>query len=310
MKINITKIKESWIIDRIKSEWIENNKLIYSRYPVFSDLIWVIAPWSLNLDFVKKFKNKKIIYSQYHIEDVSSKSQEMQKLKMVEPYVDAFHVISLETKAILKKITDKPIYYLPLWVNQNIWFYIKDKDKLRNKYLIPKEDFLIGSFQRDTEGSDLISPKLLKGPDIFIQIVKNIFAQNKNLRIILTGTRRQYVISELKKLNIPFNYFEMADFEMTNELYNILDLYLITSRVEGGPQALVECGQTMTPIISTNVGIASQILAPESIFNYENIDTFQNAKPNIDFAYKQSSKLTIPKGMEGYNSMFKEVYES
>ena len=142
MKINITKIKESWIIDRIKSEWIENNKLIYSRYPVFSDLIWVIAPWSLNLDFVKKFKNKKIIYSQYHIEDVSSKSQEMHKLKMVEPYVDAFHVISLETEAILKKITDKPIYYLPLWVNQNIWFYIKDKDKLRNKYLIPKEDFL------------------------------------------------------------------------------------------------------------------------------------------------------------------------
>lgn len=310
MKINITKIKESWIIDRIKSEWIENNKLIYSRYPVFSDLIWVIAPWSLNLDFVKKFKNKKIIYSQYHIEDASSKSQEMQKLKMVEPYIDAFHVISLETEAILKKITDKPIYYLPLWVNQNIWFYIKDKDKLRNKYLIPKEDFLIGSFQRDTEGSDLISPKLLKGPDIFIQIVKNIFAQNKNLRIILTGTRRQYVISELKKLNIPFNYFEMADFEMTNELYNILDLYLITSRVEGGPQALVECGQTMTPIISTNVGIASQILAPESIFNYENIDTFQNAKPNIDFAYKQSSKLTIPEGMKGYNSMFKEVYES
>ena len=310
MKINITKIKESWIIDRIKSEWIENNKLIYSRYPVFSDLIWVIAPWSLNLDFVKKFKNKKIIYSQYHIEDASSKSQEMQKLKMVEPYIDAFHVISLETEAILKKITDKPIYYLPLWVNQNIWFYIKDKDKLRNKYLIPNEDFLIGSFQRDTEGSDLISPKLLKGPDIFIQIVKNIFAQNKNLRIILTGTRRQYVISELKKLNIPFNYFEMADFEMTNELYNILDLYLITSRVEGGPQALVECGQTMTPIISTNVGIASQILAPESIFNYENIDTFQNAKPNIDFAYKQSSKLTIPEGMKGYNSMFKEVYES
>lgn len=310
MKINITKIKESWIIDRIKSEWIENNKLMYSRYPLFSDLIWAIAPWSISLDFLKKFKSKKIIYSQYHIEDASSESEEIQKLKIVEPYVDAYHVISLETEAILKKITDKPIYYLPLWVNQNIWFYIKDKDTLRKKYLIPKEDFLIGSFQRDTEGSDLISPKLLKGPDIFIEIVKNISAQNKNLRIILTGTRRQYVISELKKLNIQFNYFEMANFDMTNELYNILDLYLITSRVEGGPQALVECGQTMTPIISTNVGIASQILSPESIFNYEDIDTFQNAKPNIDFAYKQSSKLTIPEGMEGYNSMFKEVYES
>ena len=36
---------------------------------------------------------------------------------------------------------------------------------------------LVGSFQRDTEGSDLISPKLIKGPDIFIEIVKNMYQQ-------------------------------------------------------------------------------------------------------------------------------------
>ena len=35
----------------------------------------------------------------------------------------------------------------------------------------------------------------------------------------------------------------MTDFSMMNDLYNILDLYLITSRLEGGPQALVECGK-------------------------------------------------------------------
>ena len=45
---------------------------------------------------------------------------------------------------------------------------------------------------------------------------------------------------------------------MLNELYNVLDLYLVTSRIEGGP-TLVECGQTKTPILSTNVGIADQI---------------------------------------------------
>ena len=69
------------------------------------------------------------------------------------------------------------------------------------------------------------------------------------------------------KNKIPFKYFEMTNFEMLNELYNVLDLYLVTSRIEGGPQALVECGQTKTPILSTNVGIADQILAPESIFD-------------------------------------------
>ena len=33
----------------------------------------------------------------------------------------------------------------------------------------------------------------------------------------------------------------MAPIDVVNKLYNILDLYLVTSRVEGGPQAILEC---------------------------------------------------------------------
>ena len=101
-----------------------------------------------------------------------------------------------------------------------------------------------------------------------------MFNKNKKLKVVLTGTRRGFVINELTKNNIPYKYFEMPNFSMMNELYNILDLYLITSRLEGGPQALVECGQTKTPVISTDVGIARQILAKESIFDYKNMTTF------------------------------------
>jgi glycosyltransferase involved in cell wall biosynthesis len=102
----------------------------------------------------------------------------------------------------------------------------------------------------------------------------------------------------------------MTDFSMMNELYNILDLYLITSRIEGGPQALVECGQTKTPVISTDVGIAKRILAPESIFDYKTVSSFNKATPNVETAYVQSSKLSIPKGMLGYIEMFNKIYES
>ena len=58
---------------------------------------------------------------------------------------------------------------------------------------------MIGSFQRDTEGSDLISPKLIKGPDIFLEIVNDIFLHNKNLKVVLTGKRRNYLIENMKK---------------------------------------------------------------------------------------------------------------
>ena len=134
--------------------------------------------------------------------------------------------------------------------------------------------------------------------------------KHNNLKVILSGKRRNYVISELHKNKIDYKYFEMADFSTLNELYNILDLYLVTSRLEGGPQALVECGQTMTPIISTNVGIADEILSNKSIMDSNDISTFKDSTPDVDFAFKQSSKLTIPNGMSGYIKMFSEIYEN
>lgn len=275
-----------------------------------SDIVWIIAPWSLNTKDFQRFRNKKVVCSIYHIENFSKNSVEVNKIIELDKFVDAYHTISIKTKDELDKITEKPVYYIPLWVNQNIWYHIKNKKDLRVKYNFGNEDFLVGSFQRDTESKDLSSPKLVKGPDIFINIVKNLYKENKNLKVVLTGKRRQYVISELKKNKIPFKYFEMTNFEMLNELYNVLDLYLVTSRIEGGPQALVECGQTKTPILSTKVGIADQILAPESIFDYEDISSFNKVKPNVEFAFKESSKLVIPNGMLKYIKMFEEVHES
>lgn len=309
MKIYLTKINESWIIDRIKNEWTINNKKITTKNPYFSEIIWDIAPWASKPTFIKKFKNKKIIQSIYHIENTSPEGREVKNIIENDKFIDGYHVISKKTKEVLQNFTKKTIFYLPLWVNQDIWYNKSNKNELRTNFGFTGSDYLVGSFQRDTEGSDLRSPKLVKGPDIFIEIVKNLYKKNSKLKVVLTGKRRDYVISELKKNNIPYKYFEMTNFSMMNDLYNILDLYLITSRLEGGPQALVECGQTRTPVISTDVGIAREILGADSIFDYKNISSFNEASPNVEKAYIESSKLTIPNGMLGYVDMFSRVYE-
>ena len=70
------------------------------------------------------------------------------------------------------KYTNKDIITIPFWVNQKIWCELNNKDELRKKYGFSKNDYLVGSFQRDTEGYDLKSPKLSKGPDRFIEIIK------------------------------------------------------------------------------------------------------------------------------------------
>ncbi len=39
-------------------------------------------------------------------------------------------------------------------------------ENFRARWQLPTDTYLIGSFQRDTEGSDLRRPKLVKGPDV------------------------------------------------------------------------------------------------------------------------------------------------
>ena len=75
----------------------------------------------------QRFKNKKVVCSIYHIENFSKNSVEVNKIIELDKFVDAYHTISIKTKDELVKITEKPVYYIPLWVNQNIWYHIKNK---------------------------------------------------------------------------------------------------------------------------------------------------------------------------------------
>ena len=138
--------------------------------------------------------------------------------------------------------------------------------------------------------------------DIFLDIVSKVNSNEEKMKIILTGKRRQYLIENFEKLGIEYKYFEMVNFKTINDLYNVLDLYLVTSRVEGGPQAIVECGLTKTPVLSTDVGIAKKILDSKSIFNEDN---FFEARTNVDYAYNKSIEMTIPFGMKEFINMFK-----
>ena len=301
MKIYLSKINESWIIDRVRDEWYKYNHSISTEKIKDANIIWIIAPWVWKKTPKRHLKNKKVICSYYHFDFDKFGQKEKENFYNLDQYVDEYHVISEMTKEQLSRLTDKKITSIPFWVNQNVWYEIKDKEELRKSFDIDKEDYLVGSFQRDTEGHDLISPKLVKGPDIFIDLVKLIYSKNKNLKVILSGKRRNYVINKLEEAEIPYRYFEMAPLDVVNKLYNILDLYLVTSRVEGGPQAIFECALTKTPILSTRVGVAPEVLHKDSIYK---VNEFSKAKIDIDYAFDNAQKYTIPSGFDKFLNMF------
>tara|TARA_R110002012_G_scaffold229394_2_gene401951 strand:- start:315 stop:869 length:555 start_codon:yes stop_codon:yes gene_type:complete len=184
-----------------------------------------------------------------------------------------------------------------------MWFDMPDKDAVRKEIRLPLDKNLIGSFQRDTEGHDLKSPKLSKGPDVFCDIVESMHKQNPDTEVVLAGWRRQYVMNRLKSKNIKFHYFEWADFCLLNKLYNSLDLYLVSARCEGGPQSVPECAITKTPIISTDVGLARRILHNESIYNIGGA----LGKPNVDAAYQNVQNYLMPHGFKPFREFLSEL---
>ena len=121
-----------------------------------------------------------------------------------------------------------------------------------------------------------------------------------NIVVLLTGRRRNYIINQLEKASIKYIYHEMVSVKDLNELYNCLDLYIVSSRVEGGPRSIMECGLSKTPIISTDVGIAKLILNPDAIYDMNEYKTYKNATPNVEYVFEQVNNYSITNHMNRF----------
>jgi hypothetical protein len=297
---DLTLIKEKWICDILRDELSEySTGLTIVKNVNDSDIIWLLAPWCKRKLNQMVLNSKFVITTIHHI-DWDKYDAYKDYYKQLDAVTNRYHVICKKTYDSLRKITNKKIVTKNFWINNNNFYLIENKRILKNIYKIPSDHYIIGSFQKDTEGSDNTKPKLSKGPDIFIKIVEDMKNMGKKPFIILTGWRRTYIIMNLKRLKIPYCYHETIDKITLNELYNCLDLYVVSSRVEGGPRSILECGLAKVPIISTDVGMSNEILHPDSIYDVNIWETYREAIPNTEYAYKKSYEYKIENYMDTF----------
>jgi hypothetical protein len=184
-----------------------------------------------------------------------------------------------------KKILDKyceHVFTIPYYINFDLFNYKEhiDKREIYKKFNIPENLFenkiVISSFQRDSLASDLTKPKWQKGPELLIELLKDL--PKDKFILLLAGPRRHFVINKCKKHNIPYYYIgkeipeddiniNALSFIEMPDLYRITDLYLITSKSEGGPKAAQETTSLKIPVFSTDVGFSGDFINPENIFS-------------------------------------------
>lgn len=303
MKIYLNNPRESWIVDRIRKEWYDNNRDIVTENIDECDLIWIIAPWQWNLIPKNIILNKKVICTIHHIVPNKFTKNSLKEFLYRDKFVDAYHVPNKHTASFVEKITKKPIYTIGYWYNSSLWRPI-DKNSSRKELNIPQDSFVVGSFQRDTEGSDLVTPKLEKGPDLFCDYVEKI--KKDNLLVLLGGWRRQYVINRLNEAKINYKYIEMAPIEKVKEMYAACDLYVVSSRHEGGPQAVFEASAMKVPIISNPVGLAEMVLDKDCVFDITK-KIYYPSEENVKNNFIRVKKYDIINHKEEYINIFKRI---
>lgn len=141
-----------------------------------------------------------------------------------------------------------------------------DRQLARDRFGIPQDVFVIGSFQKDGNGwKKGDTPKTIKGPDIFVHTVEILKSRIDNLLVLLTGPSRGFVESRLVDLGVKFVRIPYLSWEELPTAYKALDAYLISSREEGGPKAFLESLASGVPLVSTPVGQVVDLADPSSV---------------------------------------------
>lgn len=177
------------------------------------------------------------------------------------------------------RLLDLPVARVPYCVDRGVFRPLPRREEIRRSVGISPGSFVIGNFHRDSEGTNLRKPKLQKGPDVLLQIACALHERLPQTVVLLAGPRRHWLRGALQSAGIPVVFAgrecgaeddypgNILSRNRLNELYQALDICVISSRWEGGPYAVLEALASRCPVISSPVGTSLDVLPGDCIFN-------------------------------------------
>ncbi len=160
-------------------------------------------------------------------------------------------------------IAPEKVFRIPIGVDP-VRFHLRDaaaRAEARRELGLPGTAFVVGSFQKDGVGwGDGLEPKLIKGPDVLLDVAGRLAREVPELHLLLTGPARGYVAAGLERLGVGHTHVLLPDLDAVARAYRAIDLCLVTSRDEGGPKAVLESMATGVPLVTTRVGQAADLV--------------------------------------------------
>ena len=191
-------------------------------------------------------------------------SRRLDNVEEVSTYVDKIVVQTSIGADTLRAegVNPAKLVHIPLGIDTRLFRppTPAQRAEMREELGIPPTAHCIGSFQKDGIGWDEgMEPKWVKGPDTFLRVVQRL-RRDHEIFVLLTGPARGYVKRGLDRMDVPYRHVWLKDYGEVAKHYWALDLYIIASRDEGGPMALLESMASEVPVVSTRVGMSLDLL--------------------------------------------------
>ncbi|MDD4013183.1 MAG: glycosyltransferase family 4 protein [Candidatus Omnitrophica bacterium] len=154
-------------------------------------------------------------------------------------------------------VPSSKVCLVPYGVDSSLFrpFENSRKERIRRSLGLLKHAFVIGFFS-----SILSNEKDRKGVDVFLESLRAIARACPRVSFLVVGPGWRSVVKDAKKAGIRVVNVGFVENTRMPFYYNALDVYWITSRIEGGPVPLLEAMSCGIPVISTPVGMARDIV--------------------------------------------------
>lgn len=253
---------EAWIVSLAL---IERDRTLFENLAQASDLLHLMLPYEY--DRLRTICGEKpIVVTLHHCEEFS--------LPNIRNLGDASAILVPATywKKFLETHGMPPerIVVVPYGVDANL-MSPSCRSTSRDQLGIGDSEFCIGFFGIENKTRR-------KGSDIFLKAFSLLPATMRaQCTVVFQGFPCPELSGEVSKLGgrvIHPDFVE--DIRSLVSVYNALDVYVITSRVEGGPLTLLEAMACQIPVVSTSVGMAI-----DTIENYRNGICVEEFSPEL-----------------------------
>jgi glycosyltransferase involved in cell wall biosynthesis len=197
------------------------------------------------------------------------------------------------------------VFCVPYGVDANLFVPATEAKRhaLREKLGLAQEATVIGFFGKNSSNDDD-----RKGIDVFTKAAVALKQRLPNLTVLIVGPGWQKLTNELTAAGlrciwIPFVQ-ELRDLAT---MYQVLDFYWVTARVEGGPVTLLEAMSTEVCCLTTPVGIAREIVKDGKnglVLPFDDPQTFVDRTIQLT----QDSDLRARLGRQARSTILEEMH--